>query len=93
MRDLGAYNELADFRQHRSDRFGASGHHAYDGSGGDADAEHAAQKVMDTLDAYCPEGAENASKYGKGITVLYVSPDVVWEEAFHFLLLLVSMRA
>ena len=65
MCDIGACNKLADFRQHRSDLFGAFGYHAHDGPGGYADAEHAAHKVMDALDAYCPEGAEKPGQYGK----------------------------
>ena len=57
MRDIGACNKLADFRQYRSDMFGTFGYQAHDGPGGDADTEHAAQKVMDAIDAYRPVGA------------------------------------
>ena len=64
MRDIGVCNKLADFRQYRSNLFGAFGHHAHDGSGGDADTEHAAQKVMDAIDAYGPVGTEKSGQNG-----------------------------
>ena len=92
MRDIGVCNKLADFRQYRSDLFGAFGHHAHDGPGGYADTEHAAQKVMDAIDAYGPVGTEKSGQNGKGIAILDVSPDVIRETAFHFQITVI-MRA